>query len=211
MTTLILADPQPLILYAVRSLVQEVSDFQIAAECTNGEDTLQAVAEHQADLLVMNVALQHPGAFAVLEELLERNSVTHSILLFDHISGHYVLEAMRWRVRGMVPLDKALTMLVPCLQKVQSGGEWLELDSVRNAFDHVLHTGKLKEPLNERLTHREMEFVHLVAAGQSNKQMARELNSTEGAIKANLHRIYNKLEIRGRVELVRLMNELEHF
>jgi DNA-binding NarL/FixJ family response regulator len=57
------------------------------------------------------------------------------------------------------------------------------------------------------LTQREVEIVQAVATGMRNKAIAKKLHVTEGTVKVHLHNIYEKLNVRTRVELVNLVRE----
>ena len=60
------------------------------------------------------------------------------------------------------------------------------------------------------LTPRERQHVSLVAQGLSNKHIAHQLGITEGTVKIHVHNILQKLGVRNRTELTRLMHELKH-
>jgi two-component system nitrate/nitrite response regulator NarL len=52
-----------------------------------------------------------------------------------------------------------------------------------------------------RLTQRELEIVRLVAAGQSTSDIAQNINVAKGTVKVHLHHVYEKLGVKGRLEL----------
>ena len=53
-----------------------------------------------------------------------------------------------------------------------------------------------------KLSARQQEVIALVCDGLSNREIAEELNVTEGAVKIHLHAIYEKLGIQSRTELI---------
>ena len=57
------------------------------------------------------------------------------------------------------------------------------------------------------LTQREVEIVQAVATGMRNRDIAKKLHVTEGTVKVHLHNIYEKLNVRTRVELVNMVRE----
>lgn len=209
MPTVITADKQPLIAFALAQLLRSEPDFTLVAQCSTTEQTLVAVRAQQPDLLVIDPDLPQQGGLAVAKRLCEEASPTRVVFLAEAIDGEALLEAMRWQVRGVVLQKTALQLLLPCLHKVYTGGEWLERDAVSHAFEHILRQGEKIASLAERLTPRELSVVQWVAAGYSNKTIARQFASTEGAVKAHLHRIYQKLAIRNRVELVQMFQHHE--
>jgi DNA-binding NarL/FixJ family response regulator len=59
------------------------------------------------------------------------------------------------------------------------------------------------------LTSREWEVAMLVAKGSSNKEIARQLNASEGTVKIHLHNVYTKLGIKNRTVLALRVIEFE--
>ena len=63
--------------------------------------------------------------------------------------------------------------------------------------------------LDEPLSERELQVLHLISAGLPNRQIAQELVITEGTVKAHAHSIYSKLAVHNRTEAVARARELE--
>lgn len=57
------------------------------------------------------------------------------------------------------------------------------------------------------LSGRELEIVRLAARGLRNKEIAERRSLTEGTVKVHLHHIYQKLEVKGRSELIHVVYE----
>ncbi|MDP2100019.1 MAG: response regulator transcription factor [Methylobacter sp.] len=203
----IIADGHPLILFAVDKLLSSETDFTVQERCTSGDAALLAVQQYQPDVLIVNADLPGKTGLSVLRELHEAKSCTRVVFLVAAMDGETLLEAVRCQVRGVVLMGMALQLLVPCIRKVYAGGEWLERDSVRSALDQVLQNGAQAAQTTESLSLKELELARMVADGDSNKIIARKLDSTEGAVKANLHRIYQKFDARNRVDLARMVRE----
>ncbi|MFU8789556.1 MAG: response regulator [Methylobacter sp.] len=204
---IIIADSHPLISFALDKLLSSETDFTVQERCGSGEAALLAVRQYQPDVLVVNVDLPGRSGLSVLRELHEAKSCTRVVFLVAAMDGDTLLEAVRCQVRGIVLMDMALQLLIPCVRKVHAGGEWLERDSVRSALDKILQNGAEAAQTTERLSLKELQLARMVADGDSNKMMARKIDSTEGAVKATLHRIYQKFDVRGRVDLARLVRE----
>lgn len=204
---IIIAESHPLILFALDKLLSAETDFTVQERCACGDAALLAVRQQQPDVLIINLDMPGKTGLAVLRELQAAASATKAVLLFAQIDSVTLMDALRYQARGIVQLETALQLLIPCIRKVHAGGEWLERDSVRDALDLMLQHGAQAAPNSERLSLKELELARMVADGDSNKVIARKIESTEGAVKATLHRIYQKFEVRGRVDLARLVRE----
>jgi len=75
---------------------------------------------------------------------------------------------------------------------------------VRAAQLKVIQTGNLIEPLSER----ELEVLHLMALGRTNKEIAQQLTVAPGTIKAHTASIYRKLDVANRTEAVACARQL---
>jgi LuxR family maltose regulon positive regulatory protein len=142
-----------------------------------------------------------------------------------------VQEALGQRADALASLERALTQAEPegYVQVFLDEGEPLDVLLRRvvspgvprayarrllDAFDRMAPRQESAaapgpSPLVEPLTEREMEVLHLMAAGLSNREIAAELVLAMGTVKAHLHNIYGKLGVRGRVEAAARARELQ--
>ena len=139
--------------------------------------------------------------FEVLHDLRARQSNTRVVLLADRVSGDQMLLATKLGVKGIVLKAMPGHLLVLCVRKVHAGATWFERVSMGRAFDRLLRWRE-DEGMDGRLTRRQLEITRLVASGCSNKEIANRLEITEGTVKSHLHTLYERFEVRGRVELI---------
>ena len=111
------------------------------------------------------------------------------------------IDALKYGVKGVVLKDMPAHLLVQCLQKVVTGGIWMEKDSIGHAFEKMLQREAGMRRIATILTARETEVMRAVAKGLSNQQIAEKLFVSEGTIKIHVHNIYRKLGINNRVDL----------
>ena len=128
------------------------------------------------------------------------------VLLVDTCDRDLVVSAFRSGARGIFPItDANLRLLCKCLLRVAAGQIWANTEQLNYLMDLISEFPSLRV-LNARgaslLTPREEQVVALVAEGLGNRQIAIELNLSEHTIKKYLYRIFDKLGISTRVELV---------
>jgi DNA-binding NarL/FixJ family response regulator len=128
------------------------------------------------------------------------------VLLVDSSDRKLVTNAFRSGARGVFTLnDSNLRLLCKCLTKVAEGQIWANTEQLNYLMDLVSEAPSLRV-LNATgtslLTPREEQVVALVTEGLGNRQIARELNLSEHTVKKYLFRIFEKLGISTRVELV---------
>jgi DNA-binding NarL/FixJ family response regulator len=98
-------------------------------------------------------------------------------------------------------------LLVQCIRKVAAGGVWLEKEAIGRALGKLLQGGGEGVRARNILTPREIEIVKMVAEGFGNREVAERLFISEGTVKTHLHTIYEKLGLKGRVQLVAYVRE----
>lgn len=199
---LVLADDHRIVLKGLAQLFSQEPDCAVLACCVNGDEALQAVREFRPNILVLDLHMPGKDGFAVLRELHKEHLPTQVVVLTADLDEDEVLDAIRLGVRGVVLKEMAPQLLVQCVRKVYSGGEWLEKRSVASALERLLKREAGSQQLRTVLTPREIDIVCMVAQGLRNKEIARKLSITEGTVKTHLHNIYEKLQVKGRMELV---------
>jgi two-component system, NarL family, nitrate/nitrite response regulator NarL len=204
---LVLADDHPFILDALEGLFRLEDDIEVVARCTDGVQAIEAVGKHDPDILILDMRMPGADGLAVMRALRETSSRTQVVLLAGAVADHELVECLRLGVRGVVLKEMAPAKLVQCVRRVHAGHVWVEKQSITQAIDLVLRREAGGRELAGSLTRREVEIVHLVAAGLHNKEIARRLTVTEGTIKAHLHNIYAKLGVDGRMELLKYARE----
>jgi DNA-binding NarL/FixJ family response regulator len=199
---LVLADDHPIVLDGLETLFRLEPDFEVAARCVNGEETVVAVRRHRPDVLVLDIHMPRKDGLAVLRDLQHDKLPTKVVLLAAVLEEDEVLEAMRLGVRGMVLKELAPQMVVQCVRKVHAGEQWLEKHAVSRVVDSLLRREAGEREAANVLTPREIEMVGMVARGLRNKEMSKRLAISEGTVKIHLHHIYRKLKVENRVELI---------
>jgi DNA-binding NarL/FixJ family response regulator len=203
----ILADDHPLVLNGLYHLLLEYKDFQVLERCTSGAEALEAARRHQPDIVVLDLLMPGMDGLAVARALNETSNPPNIVLLTAQLHEDQLIEALRLGIKGFVLKEMATKLLVECLRRVYSGGQWLEKDSAGRAMAKLVRREAKGREIANLLTPREIEVVSMVAKGFSNKEIGSHLCIAEGTVKIHLHNIYEKLNIGRRAELVRFAEE----
>jgi DNA-binding NarL/FixJ family response regulator len=193
----VVLDPHPLWLDAVEQILERIH-VTVVAKTTTTAAALEAVADHEPDLLVAELDDEQPGLrpLECLRQALERRPSLKIVVLSgegtpDHISRAFAAGAAAYVVKTAQPDDLCA--------------------AVRQAFDHSVYfpagfEGTVPSPVEADtavLTRRELEILQLVAEGHSNAQVGRQLWVTEQTVKFHLSNIYRKLDVANRTEASR--------
>ena len=183
-------------------------EFHITACDMETVSILQAVTENYPRVALLSVSSAANASETVMT--LRRFHLSHpeipKIILVETIDRDLVISAFRSGARGIFCIaDANLRLLCKCLLRVAGGQIWASTEQLNYLLDLISEVPSLRV-LNSNgdrlLTPREEQVVALVAEGLGNRQIARELNLSEHTIKKYLFRIFEKLGISTRVELV---------
>jgi DNA-binding NarL/FixJ family response regulator len=190
------------------SALRRRSEFHVATCPMDTVSILQAVTAKLPHIALLSLSL--PASVPETVVTLRGFHLTYpeipKILLLDSCDRNLVISAFRSGARGIFTVnDSNLRLLCKCILRVAAGQIWANTEQLGYVIDLMSEVPSLRV-LNSRgaplLTPREEQVVALVAEGLANRQIARELNLSEHTIKKYLFRIFEKLGISTRVELV---------
>lgn len=199
--TLIAADAQPVYLLGLKQLMATQSNLELLACCASAEKTRAALAQHRPDVLLLDLNLDDGKGMQLIRELRQQEDLLKVIILTRDLDEEQTVDALRLDVQGVVLKTMPMHLLIQCIHKVAAGGQWLEKNSLGQAFEKMLHREAGARRLATILTERETEVMCLVAQGLSNRKIAERLILSEGTVKIHVHNIYGKLGINNRVDL----------
>lgn len=183
-------------------------EFEVTSCPLDPDLILKAAAETGAQVAIMNIDDARSGVLhlSAVRQLHLAHPEVAQILLLDAYSPESVVNAFRSGARGLFCFSRyPFRMLCKCIQVVRKGQIWVSGDQVEFLVDGLNQVSSLRV-VNTRgmklLTPREEQVVALVADGLSNRQVARELQLSEHTVKKYLFRIFDKLGVSSRVELV---------
>ncbi len=177
--------------------------------CCHGEltDCLQALASAPADLLLLgDGSADHEQLISTLRGLRNIHPRIGIVLLLDTYDRTLVVNAMRAGARGLFcRAREPFRALLRCITVVHSGQFWANTEQMEYMVE-ALSSSAPSRVVNAKgeglLTPRENQVVNLVAEGSGNRVIAEQLGITENTVKKSLLRIYDKLGVSNRVELV---------
>jgi two-component system response regulator NreC len=202
--TLVLADDHVVVRRGLRMVLEQVPDFEVAAEVSDARDALAAVKEGEVDVLLLD--LNMPGQpLDVLSELTESGAAVAVIVLTMEQDPAFTSRALEAGAKGYVLKQAAGEELVDAIHTVMDGGTHLSPDVEAAAAQPAEQANPSSE-----LTARETEVLCMIARGHTNAEVAEELSLSVRTVETHRTRIQQKLGLSSRPELVRyaLTNDL---
>jgi DNA-binding NarL/FixJ family response regulator len=161
---------------------------------------------HKADVALISDELQDgpEAGMKVLQKTRNSNGAS-AIMLLKSSKPEHVVKAFRDGARGVFYRSHSLKSLSECIQAVHRGQIWASNEDL----EHLIRALSQSNPLHLNnsngmplLTRREEDVVRLVADGLKNREIAQRLKVKEHSIRNYLYRIFEKLGVSSRVELI---------
>jgi DNA-binding NarL/FixJ family response regulator len=167
---------------------------------------LAATSAEKPDVVLLSARLEDDPTlgFQVARQLAAAHPQTRIIMLLDAPERGSVVEAFRSGARGVFCRTEPLKSLSKCIRCVYSGQVWASSNELRYLIDALSQamSTRMVGASGVPLSKREQDVVHCVADGLTNREIAHRLSLTEHTVKNYLFRIFDKLGVSSRVEVV---------
>jgi two-component system nitrate/nitrite response regulator NarL len=197
MSRILLADDHPMIRTALEALLRG-TDFDIVATAATGEDALREYERVEPDILLLDLQMPGGTGMDVIRALSSAGAKVKIVVLTAGIDDASLAEARELGVSGLVLKNSDPAFLLDCLEKVKSGGKWIDSE-LQARIDEL--SGSVAAGRRPALAPRERELIRFVSKGLRNREIASELGVTEGTVKVYLHAVFEKLGVSSRTEL----------
>ncbi len=179
----------------IAALIASQADMRLIAEASTGAEAVTQFRAHQPDVTLLDIQMPGMGGIEALTRIRSEFPEARVIILTTYGGDVLAMRALEAGAYAYVLKGAVRTELLVTIRSVHQGRRRLG-DGVASTL--AAHRGE------EVLTTREIEVLHLVAAGNSNKQIAARLLVTEDTIKAHMKRIIGKLGANDRTHAVTL-------
>lgn len=182
-------------------------DRALSINDANGSPVLTATAKLNPDIVILSERLEGIPCrgFEVLRDLRATVPKIRTVILMDFGERDLVVEAFRSGARGVFCRGDSLTMLSKCVHKVYDGQLWVNnthLEFLLYALSDAPATRLVDTQGKALLSRREEDVVRWLAEGLTNAKIAHKLKLSENTVSNYLFRIFNKLGVSSRVEVV---------
>jgi two-component system nitrate/nitrite response regulator NarL len=181
--------------------------FDVVACATTCSEIAEYMSVTPVDVAIVSETL-HGGTFEGFQALSEIRAsfpAVRAIMLLKLAPRDLVVDAFRAGAKGVVCKTEPIGVLCKCIQTVHKGQIWANTDQLHFILEALIMLTPLRV-VNSKgrclLAQREDDVANLVAEGMTNRQIAEKLGVAEHTVSNYLFRIYEKLGISSRVELV---------
>lgn len=195
----LLADDHVILRQSLRSLL-EAKGFQVVGEASDGREAVRMTCKLNPDLVVLDLGMPLLNGIEAAREIHRRLPRVYTVLLTMFEDEIYVLRALHAGIRAYVLKAQAADDLFAAIQEVMRGAIYLSPGIPQSTLDAYMSK---KWMVDEPLTDRERQVLHLIAEGKSTKEVANILGLSVKTAESHRTRIMKKLDVHNTAGLVR--------
>lgn len=212
MIQVVLADDHEIVRNGIKMLLNEESDIEVTGEASDGQETLDVVAEKRPHVLIVDIRMPILNGIEVTEKVKKQYPGTKVLVLTMHDDSEYILKSLEFGADGYLLKDTNKHEFIKALHMVKEGHKYFSGDISNTIVNSYLSAavGKTTELARPRATHdqyqltkREREILQMIYNGISNKDIAEKLSKSIRTIETHRFNIMKKLEVNNITELLK--------
>ena len=191
---ILIADDHPVVREGLAAVLQSQPDMTVVAEAADGEQTLELYDEFSPDVLILDLRMPEPDGLQVLAELMSRGGPKPRILIMTaYASEADVRRALTTGAKGLLVKGADPQEIREAVREIAAGRAFIPATIVSKLAESIAHP---------ELSPRELQVLHYLARGRSNKEVGQILYISENTVKGHVKAILTKLEAMGRTEAI---------
>lgn len=190
----LVVDDHPVVRQGLRAFLDVQDGLAVVGEAGDGVAAVDAAQRLRPDVVLLDLRMPGADGVAALHGLAERGITAKVLVITSFTEPTAVLPAIRAGAAGYVYKDVDPAALASAIRAVHAGHVLLHPDVARLLTDGEAPSG------NAQLTARELEVLGELAAGRSNREIARALSVSEKTVKTHVSSILAKLGVADRTQ-----------
>ena len=204
MINLILADDHHLIIDGITKLLEDESDINIVASCSNGKEVLEILPEISVDVLLLDLDMPIMNGLQCAETVKKKYPEVKIAILTMHQEKALIKKFIEFGVNGYFLKTIQKDELVHAIRTIASGVDYFPSDVTKALLQkQSIIPDVTQSPLLKELTTREIEIITLVAQGYSNTEIGKKLFISHRTVDTHRTNIMRKLDLHNVAEIVR--------
>ena len=182
-------DDHPLIRQGIAGLVAVHQDMRLIAEASNGREAIEQFRRHRPDITLMDLQMPQMSGLDAIIAIRGQFPEAHIIVLTTYAGDAQALRALKAGAQAYLLKDTLHRELLSTVRAVHAGKKSLSAEVAVQLAEHAT---------DEALTPAEVRVLRLIAEGNSNKEIAAQLELSEDTVKGQVRNVLGKLGAKDR-------------
>jgi NarL family two-component system response regulator LiaR len=205
---ILLADDHVMLRQGTVALLQREADIEVVGQADNGRQAVELAHRLRPDIVVMDVRMPELSGVEATRQIRERFPAVQVLVLTAHDDEQYIFSLLEAGASGYLLKNAPISELVKAIHQVHEGKSPLSPAIARkivvrmSSNDEASPDSTQEDESQSSLTARELEVLHLLAQGMSNRAIAESLTISDRTVHAHLSNIFSKMGVSSRLEAV---------
>src|SRR3954453_4920912 len=188
---IVIADDQHLVRQGFRAMLERLPSMEVVAEAGAGKEAIEQYARHRPDVLLLDLRFPDMCGVEVIRAIREQFLIARIIVLTTYDGDEDIYQSLQAGAKAYLLKDVTLEELTDCIEKVHRG---------QTCVPPPVAAKLAERTTSPELTERELDVLRRIVAGRSNKEIAADLNITEGTVKSHINHVLGKLGVHDRTQ-----------
>ncbi len=189
----VLADDHPVVRNGLAAMVDQQADMEVVAEAGDGDEAIALYQQFRPDVMVLDLRMPKRDGVAVVQQVMAAHPKARLLVMTTYDGDEDIFRCLSQGAKGYILKDAPRQEILSAIRAVSEDRPYTSSSIAAKALQRMAKPS---------LTQRELDVLQLVAAGRSNKDIARRLSITEGTAKTHVKSILTKLDAISRTEAV---------
>jgi len=203
--SIMIVDDHTLIRETWSFLLGKNENFEVVAECGNGERAIELARDKRPDVVLLDINMSPMSGFDVLKSIRKYSPGSKIIGVSMHSQPAYAKKMLRLGAKGYVTKNSPRTEMMEAIVEVSNNNVYV-CQEVKNILSEQMLNGDQTNPDINNLSDREMQIVKALKEGLSSKEIAVELSISLKTVEVHRHNILKKLKLKNTVSLINFIN-----
>jgi two-component system nitrate/nitrite response regulator NarL len=200
---LLLLDDHDMFREGLARTLEREPDLKVVAQCGSSAEAL-TLLNRGVDMVLLDVDLGNERALGFVEEARKAYFEGQILVVTAGVSGQEAVRLLQAGATGILHKRHSGQILCESIRKLAAGEACLEAKYLPSLIRSV---DRSRAPANPKLTERDRALLRYLLEGLTNREIGINLSVSEGAVKASLRLLFEKLNVRSRTQLVKVALE----
>lgn len=200
MITILLVDDHPMLRQGVAQLIEMEEELRVVGEASDGNEAITKALALEPDMILLDLNMKGLSGIETLAEMRKRSIDARIVVFTVSDDQKDVTAALREGADGYLLKDSEPEELLPAIKQAAMGQQVFSPQLAQVMAAALTDKSEHAADVVASMTPRELDILKLVAQGQTNKMVARELSISEATVKVHVKNLLRKLSLRSRVE-----------
>ena len=199
---ILLVDDHILFREGLASLLKSQPDMSVVGDAGSVPEAVALARKLQPDLVLLDLGLPPTSGLDAMRAILADRPETNIVFLTVHEEDNMLFAAIRGGAKGYLLKNTPVSKLLPYLRGIELGEPAITPLLARRILDEFTHSKPPREQTDSRgdLTPREVEVLHELGIGATNREIAERFVISEGTVKNHVSNVLSKLHLKNRRE-----------